>query len=50
MREIMSSKYKEILRLDQMLTESGVPHKLNLLYDGYQIFLSVKRKFDCRRY
>lgn len=30
-------KFKEIFRLDEMLTESNIPHEFRELFDGYQI-------------
>lgn len=32
------SWYKEILRLDSMLTDAGIPHKLETSYDGWILF------------
>lgn len=29
--------YKEIIKLDTMLTEHGIPHTLDPLYDGWQV-------------
>lgn len=34
---ILDDNYKEILRLDRMLTEANIPHTLTRFLDGWQI-------------
>lgn len=33
----LNPAYTEILRLDKMLTEKGIDHKTERLYDGYRV-------------
>lgn len=35
--ELLDGKYKEILKLDKMLNEAGIPHTLDRMMDGWQI-------------
>ena len=35
MNMILNDKYKEILVLDKMLTDAGIPHTLNRNLDGW---------------
>ena len=35
--EELNPSYQEILKLDSMLTEAKVPHKLTRLFDGWQV-------------
>ena len=34
---ITDTRYQEILKLDTMLTEKGIPHTLQKLFDGWQV-------------
>lgn len=34
---VANPSYKEILKLDQMLTERGIPHTLRPMKDGWQV-------------
>lgn len=35
---LLNDRYKEILVLDKMLTEAGIPHTIEQFYDGWQLF------------
>ena len=39
-------KYKEILKLDQMLTEENIPHTLSRAFDGWQVCYPNERKTE----
>ena len=39
-------KYKEILKLDQMLTEANIPHTLSRAFDGWQVCYPNERKTE----
>ena len=34
---VLDESYTEILKLDKMLTEAGIPHTIDRLFDGWQI-------------
>lgn len=40
---LTNPKYKEILKLDRMLTEAHIPHTLNKLMNGYQVCYPTNR-------
>lgn len=37
------TKYNEIIKLHEMLTEANIPHEFHRLYDGYQICYPAKQ-------
>lgn len=37
----LNEGYTEILRLDKLLSEAGIPHTLRRIYDGWQVIYSV---------
>lgn len=39
-------EYKEILKLDQMLTEANIPHTLKCLMDGWQVCYPTERQTE----
>lgn len=40
-------KFKEILKLDSMLTEAGIPHVTERAQDGWQVFYPDKYQKIC---
>lgn len=42
----VNEKYREILKLDKMLTEAGIPHTLERAIDGWQVCYPVSRRTD----
>lgn len=47
----LNEEYQEILKLDAMLTEAGIPHETTRLIDGWQVSYPHKRPYidgrDC---
>lgn len=39
---VLDESYTEILKLDKMLTEAGVPHTIDRLFDGWQVIYPNK--------
>lgn len=39
----VNSAYQEILKLDRMLTEAGIPHETRQAFDGYQVFYPAQQ-------
>lgn len=38
------SNYREILKLDRMLTDASIPHTLDRLFDGWQVFYPTREE------
>ena len=45
--KLANPRYQEILKLDKMLTEAGIPHTLDRFFDGWRVCYPVRMNRVC---